>query len=156
MFKRKKRRSREFKDTSRVIDMAEARESRRRRREEATEKKTKSKKAKNEITERKATQMARRKLIYTVIFLVIITVIGMSAYNVISLKMNEAELKTEKKALENKREKLQYELTQLNSAEYIEQQARQTLRMVKPGEILYVLPDKEKNSKDSKIVPDNK
>lgn len=153
MLKRKKRRSREFKDSSRVIDMAEAREARKRRREDATEKKSKSKKVKPANTERTTHKSKKGKAFYAVIFLVIITVIGMSAYNMITLKMQEADLKAEQAQLMKKKERLEYDLSQMNSAEYVEQQARQMLKMIKPGEILYILPDHTTQSTSSGIVP---
>ncbi|WP_027399449.1 FtsB family cell division protein [Anaerovorax odorimutans] len=154
MLTRKKRRSREFKDTSRVIDMAEAREDRRRKRKELSKTKAKGKNKKYVKTGRAAVKTARKRLIYTVIFILIITVVGMSAYSLISLRMNEAQLKAENKKLNKEKDKLEYELSQIDSDEYIEQQARQMLRMIKPGEILYVIPDNTKKSTSSGIIPE--
>ena len=48
------------------------------------------------------------------------------------------------------KEELTAELEHIDSAEYIEQQARKNLRLIKKNEILFVLPeDDSENTKDS-------
>ena len=47
------------------------------------------------------------------------------------------------------KEELTAELEHVDSAEYIEQQARKTLRLIKKNEILFVLPDSKNDIKDS-------
>ena len=71
-------------------------------------------------------------------------IIGTSVFNVISLKMEEAHAKAELSALEAEKKALQEELSVVDSKEYIEQQAREQLRMIQPGETLYVLKKREK------------
>ncbi|MBR0598320.1 FtsB family cell division protein [Sinanaerobacter chloroacetimidivorans] len=154
MFKRKKRRSKVYKNSSQVIDIEEARKGRKLKREAAIEKKNKVKKTKAVVTERQAGKKARRRMIYFAVFLVIIGLISASAINIVTLKINEAKALEEQQALLKQKERLETELSQINSPEYIEQQARQQLRMVKPGEILYVLPDKTKKTTSQGIVPE--
>lgn len=154
MLNRKKRRSRAFKNNSQIIDIEDAREQRKRKRAEAAEKKNKGRKAINVITERRAGKKARRRMIYLVILLFIISIVGVSAFNIVSLKLNEARLIQQQEDLLNQKEKLEREFSQINSPEYIEQQARQQLKMVKPGELLYVLPDKDKHTTGSGIIPE--
>jgi cell division protein FtsB len=60
---------------------------------------------------------------------------------VISLKMEERELLQQQRELEARKAELEEELTQVDETDYIEQQAREQLHMIKPGEILYLLPD---------------
>lgn len=155
MIKKKTRRSREFKNNSQVIDIEEARRLRKRRREEAAEKKYKVRKTKSVVTQRQAGKKARRRLIYMVIFLAIICVVAVSAFNIINLKLTEARTLKEQQDLLAQKARLERIYSQVNSPEYIEQQARQQLKMIRPGEILYVLPDKN-NSKETTgggIVP---
>lgn len=154
MLKKKKRRSRTFKDNSRVIDIEEARTARRKRRDEATEKKNRAKRPKNVVNERRAGKIARRRMVYFIIFLAIACIIGVSAFHIVSLKLTEAKTMDEQKALLKQKERLEYEYSQLNNPEYIEQQARQQLKMIKPGEILYVLPEKKKATTSSGIIPE--
>ena len=153
MLQKKKKRSREFKNNSQVIDIKEARESRKRKREQAAEKKYKARKPKSVVTERQAGKKARRRMVYFLIFLFILCVIGMSAFNIISLKITEAKTMKEQQALLDQKAHLERIYSQVNSPEYVEQQARQQLKMIKPGEILYVLPDREKKTTGSGIVP---
>jgi cell division protein FtsB len=155
MLKRKKRRSREFKDTSRVIDIDEARQRRKQKREEAAEKKYKVRKKKSVVTQRQAGKKARRRMVYFVIFLAILGIIAVSVFNIINLKLTEAKTMKEQQALLEQKARLERIYSQVNSPEYIEQQARQQLKMIKPGEILYILPEKEqkKSTTGGGIVP---
>lgn len=86
----------------------------------------------------------RRRIVYGLIFIVIGAIIGVSAYNVITLKMEEAEARARLDVLMEEKQALEEELALVDSAEYIEQQAREQLRMIMPGEILYVLREREK------------
>ena len=43
--------------------------------------------------------------------------------------------------LEKRRSELENELLMVNSDEYVEQQARSQLHMIKPGEVLYIIPN---------------
>ena len=155
MLKRKKRRSREFKNNGRVIDIDEARQRRKQKREEAAEKKYKVRKTKSVMTQRQAGKKARRRMVYFVIFLAILGIIAASVFNIISLKLTEAKTMKEQQALLEQKARLERIYSQVNSPEYIEQQARQQLKMIKPGEILYVLPEKDqkKETTGGGIVP---
>ena len=145
MLKKKRRRSREFKDNSQVIDLEEARQIRKQKREEAAQKKYKVRRTKLVITERQAGKKARRRVVYFVIFLVIFGIIVASAFNIVNLKMTEAKTAKEHQALLAQKSRLEKTYSQVNSPDYIEQQARQQLKMIKPGEILYILEDKNQS-----------
>jgi cell division protein FtsB len=147
MLKKKKRRSREFKDNSQVIDLNEARQLRKLKREEAVKKKDRGKRPKLVITERQAGKKARRRLVYFAVFLIMVGVIVASAFNIINLKITEAQTLKEKQALLDQKSRLERIYSQVNSPEYIEQQARQQLRMIRPGEILYILDGKEQKDR---------
>lgn len=144
MLKKKKRRSREFKSSNQVIDIEEARQVRRQKREEAAGRKSKARKTKFVVTERQAGKKARRRAVYFVILLLIGGIIAVYTFNIITLKITEARTGRELQALTEQKARLERVYSRVNSPEYIEQQARQQLRMIKPGEILYVLPDKDK------------
>ena len=153
MLKKKKRRSREFKNNSQVIDIEVARQSRKQKREEAADKKYKVRKSKSVITERQAGKKARRRMVYFVVFLFIIGLVTVSAFQIITLKLTEASTMKEQQDLLNQKARLESVYSQVNSPEYIEQQARQQLKMIRPGEILYVLPVKETVATGGGIVP---
>lgn len=145
MLKKKKRRSRSFKDNHQVIDLDEARQIRKQKREEAAKKKIKVKKAKSVVTERQAGKKARLRMVYFVIFLAIAGIIAASAFNIINLKNTEAKTLKEQQALLEQKARLEKTYSQVNSPEYIEQQARQQLKMIKPGEILYIMKEPEQS-----------
>ena len=86
----------------------------------------------------------RRRRIYVAVFVLFFTIISLSAHHIVSLKMEQRELLNEQQALEDRKEELTEELKRVDDPEYIEQQAREQLHLIKPGEILYLLPeDKE-------------
>ncbi len=136
---RKRRRSREFK-SNQVIDMEAARRERRERRQlAAASKQQKMKQPRQELSRRQVVKNWRRRIVYIGIFIIIGVIIGVSAYNVISLKAEEAAARAQLEALEQEKRTLEEELSIVDSKEYIEQKAREDLRMILPGETLYVL-----------------
>ena len=63
--------------------------------------------------------------------------------------MEQHELEAQKQELEQKKKELKKEKKEVIDPDYIEDQARKQLKMVKPGEILYILPDEdEKKDKE--------
>ncbi len=153
MLKKKRSCSREFKNSSQVIDIVEAREIRKQKREEAAEKRNKVQKTKRTISQRQAVKKARRRMVCFTVFVVIIGVIAVSAFNIISLKMTEARTLKEQQDLQEQKASLERIYSRVNSPEYIEQQARQQLKMIRPGEILYVLPEEDVETTGGGIVP---
>lgn len=81
----------------------------------------------------------RRRLIYSVVVLFFIGIISVSAFKVINLVMENEEAMNRLITLEQEKAKLEEELARVASDEYIEQQAREQLNMIMPGETLYVL-----------------
>lgn len=75
------------------------------------------------------------------VFLIIILFLaGISAYRIYNLKVQETKALKLQQELEAQKARLQQELTQTNDPEYIEEQAREQLKMVNPGEVLYIIP----------------
>lgn len=153
MFKQKKRRSREFKNSDKIIDLKQAREERRERRKQAADKKQNKdrKNVSGELSERKVNKRNRKRLIYFCVVVGIMLVIGVSIFNVYSLHNEYNDMAAQNKALKEQKQDLTQELGNVNNPEYIEQQAREQLKMVKPGEVLYVLP--QANATGAAIVP---
>ena len=139
------RRSRAFKKEreNNVIDIDEAREKRREKRRQEREKKE-EKQAKPDravMSQRRRTRERRRKMIYFLIFAVIIGVISYNVWNIHTLKERERQAQAELQAKQEEKERLQLELENVESQEAIEQEAREQLHMIKPGETVYVLPE---------------
>ena len=88
-------------------------------------------------------------MIYAAIILAIIAVVSISIFNIVSLKQEQKEIKKQQQELKEQRAQLQEELEQLNDPDYIEEQARAQLRLVMPGEKIYVFPSLEDQKKDN-------
>lgn len=142
MFKQKKRRSRAYKNSDKVINLEQARVLRHEKRKQVVAKKqNKAKKSASvELSERKVNKRNRKRLIYFFIILAIMVVIGMSIFHVYSLRKEYENIIVYNKELKDEKQDIIEELGNVNNPEYIEQQAREQLKMIKPGEILYILP----------------
>lgn len=151
-FMGKNRRSREFKNNSQVIDMEEARKKRlEKRRAEREKEERKAQLAKKEKTRGKTAIRRRRNrrcLMVAVITLCIIAAIGFSVFNVISLKLEQRDVHKQHQELLNEKEQLKKELDNINAPENLEEQARNQLRLVKPGEFIYLFPDEMTEDND--------
>ena len=77
----------------------------------------------------------------------------MSIFNIVSLKWEERQVLAENEALKAEKEKLQQELANVDDPEYIEQEARRQLRLIRPGEILFVLPNEPETPSGPAILP---
>jgi cell division protein FtsB len=116
-----------------IISMAEAREKRKEKR--AQEKSRRGAKRVSRI-------FAYRKF-YIAVLLFLLVMASTYAVRIAALKTEEARVTAEFEAALEKKARLEDELKYIDDPAYIEQQARTRLRMVKPGEIYYVLPERD-------------
>ena len=134
-------RSRDFHRNNEVIDFDQAREKRRRARAEKAERVYQARK--EAPSQRKAAKKKRRLLIYAAVIVLVVAAISVSAVEIISLEKEKAQLATEQAELKKELEAAKDELANTDDPDYIEQQVREKLNMVYPGEIIYVSPDEE-------------
>lgn len=92
-------------------------------------------------TKRKIKKITRNILAYLVVAVFVISIAGFSVFKIVDLKMESNELHAQQKALLEEKEKLTEQLKNVNNPEYIEQEARKQLKMIMPGETLYILQD---------------
>ena len=151
----KMRRSRSFKkeQENNVINIDEAREQRREKRrlekEKREEKQSRPEKA--AVSQRRRTRERRRNMVYLLIFAIIVGVIVYSIWNLWSLKQLERQAQEELLAKQEEKERLQLELEHVESDASIEQEAREQLHMIRPGETVYILPtDPSKETNNAK------
>jgi len=156
MKKRNRGRSRKFYKEAQVVDIREAREERRRSRTEIQSKKKKPANIENPKKKRKKKRLWRRILIYMGIICIIVLFAGLSVYKIIDLKLEENRLEGQKQELIKEQKKLKEELKNVNDPEYIEQQARKQLKLIMPGETLYVLPDEKDPENEGMSTKDEK
>ena len=89
----------------------------------------------------------RRNLIISAVVLLLL---AGSVRNIIKLELENRRLTLKNRELKETKKELQIELKNVNSKEYIEEQARKQLRLVNPDEILFVFPnDKDKSNGES-------
>ena len=147
---KKKRRSREFKrreeernEAARLAAAEQAREERKRQREQAAEElflEQAEKAEKRENRKRLRAQLGKRLRMYSVLLLALLAVLGVSLLTVYRVRNERDAVLDENEALSRQKERLELELSNVESEEYVEQEAREVLRMTRPGEVLYILP----------------
>ena len=139
----KRRRSTEFKNNSQVIDMEQARKQRlEKRRAERAKEEAKAKAAARQNTRGKMAirkNRARRRIMIGLVIVLILGLFSFSIFNIFSLKRELIEEK----------EQLEKELDEVNDLSNVEEQARDQLRLIKPGETIFLFPDSITNSDDS-------
>jgi cell division protein FtsB len=123
------------KKNEKIISMAEAREKRKTRR--ALQKSRKS------ATPRRKNRIFAYKKFYIAALLLLLVMAGVYAVRIAALQTDEARAASELAAAQDKKARLETELEYVDDPEYIEQQARTRLRMIKPDEIYYVLPERD-------------
>ena len=135
--------------TSRDVRLAQ--EERRKRRKADQERSAASK------ARRRA--MARRRRIVmgvAVLFgIFILLAVGRSIVNLVELQQEKSDTQARLAQLERQRGALEEELEQVNTDEYVEQQARSELKMVRPGEVLYLMTgESEYLAPDEEYAPE--
>jgi len=123
------------------VDSAAVKVRQQKRQEELAKRKTKVKAAPKKTSVRQKSKHLRRKTIYFLVILMIIAAVAIQIVNIISLNKEKKDLEAEQQNLKKEQARLAEELNNVNSREYVEQQARQQLKLIMPGEILYVFPD---------------
>lgn len=101
--------------------------------------------------------IAKTKRTIMIVFIVLlIFIVIRGAFEIFSLNRQEKETKILLEEKREEKEKLEKKKEYMNSDTYIEQAARDLLKMVKPGEILYVMKDDgEKNNTGSSKKQDS-
>ena len=95
--------------------------------------------AKNQRSDGQVRRPNRWRLVFYGILAVLLIAIIIIVKNIISLKIEEGKLKKQEQELQGKKEELTAELQGVDELDYIEEQARKLLKMIKPGEMLFIL-----------------
>lgn len=142
---KKKRRSREFKNSSKVIDMDEARRERQEKRREQQEKEQEKQ---DQSVERKLRRMralkkkqSRKRLLAIAVAAALIIMAIFSVAGIVKLKAKEHEMIKQQEQLEQEKAELEKELKDSDDEEVIEDEARSKLKLIKPGETIYIPQD---------------
>ena len=133
---------------SRIIDIEEAQEKRREKRKASVKARNK-KMRKDAVVAQGGKQrsfITGKRLIYLTVILLIMTITAISGISVLNLKAEAANTVRTLSAKEAEKSRLEKELSQVDASKYIEDQAREKLRMIKDGEILYVFEAPEEDN----------
>lgn len=93
---------------------------------------------------RKARESRGKKIIVAVVLLFIFVFTGSQLYSAYKINSDYKKVLLENKNLKEEKKSLEEELRHVNEPEYVEQQARDQLKMIKPGEVMYILPEEHK------------
>jgi cell division protein DivIC len=142
-------------DSANIIDLSEAREKRRLKRAQELNKRKKGiqrpKRIKATRTKRQIIKSNRIRYTILVLSFFLLLFLGFSTFTIVTLKMQENQALALSEKLKNDKAKLQNELKLINTPEYLEQQARLQLKMIKPGELLYVFPTTSQSALEETI-----
>jgi len=104
------------------------------------------------MEERHKAHVAKRRRNKTITLLVFIAVFALLATmcgkDIVRLKAENIALKQQQEALEKQRDELKEELKNVNDPEYIREQARKQLRLLNPGEILFIFDEEEPETEE--------
>ena len=115
--------------------------------EEARERKTRKRKTTSApMTARRKKKIVRNRIRLLIIAAILVVVFGVSIYKIISLNVERIKLRNEQTKLLEQKKEYKKESENVNSLEYVEKKAREDLKLVLPGEIIYSIP----NGKDEK------
>ena len=115
--------------------------------DDARERKTRKRpKASAPLTARRKKKIVRNRIRLLIIAAILVVVFGVSIYKIISLNVERIKLRNEQTKLLEQKKEYKKESENVNSLEYVEKKAREDLKLVLPGEIIYSIP----NGKDEK------
>ena len=142
----RKRRSKQFKRSSRVIDMDQARQQRleKRQREqiEVPQEQTTTDERKMRRVRALRRKQGRKRLVVFVAAVILIAFLGVSVIDIIKLKAEEHEVLKQQEQLKAQQEQLKEDLKEADNEQNIKDQAREKLKLTGPGETVYI-PDSE-------------
>ncbi len=86
-----------------------------------------------------------------IVIVALALVLFLFVMNIVSLKREQHDVMLQQQQLEKQKEELQKALEDTDDTENIEEQARNQLRLIKPGETLYLFPEEmtEENNSNS-------
>ena len=87
------------------------------------------------------------RLVLSLIVIFVVAMTAVSVRNVAVLHSEQKQLKQKNAELKKEKAELQEEFESVTDKNYIEEQARKQLNMIKPGEVLLIMKDDQDDSK---------
>ena len=143
---KRKSRSRQFKKSSRVIDMDEARQQRIEKREQVQAEEEREQTASDERKLRRKRALrkkqSRRRLLVVAVAALLVLFLCLSVVDILKLKSEDREALKKQEQLKAQQEQMKEEIKDMTDEENLEDLAREKLKLTKPGETIYI-PDSE-------------
>lgn len=153
----RKKRSRKYTEKAQVINFEEARATRKKKRKKEKAKRERARERREEARRRvyegvryKAGNKGNKKLlIFFVILIIILVVTGINyGYKIRMQKKEHKRLIAEQQELKRKKKEALQMRGKVKGMDYVEVVARKRLHLIKPGEILYILPEEKEGKKN--------
>ena len=126
--------------------MDEARQERLEKREQVQEEEMRERTASDErrLKRKRALRkkQSRHRIIVLAVCAALVLFLGLSVVNILKLKSEEREALAKQEQLKAQQEQMEEELKDVDKEENIEDQAREKLKLTKPGETIYI-PESE-------------
>ena len=132
---------------SKVVNIKAAKKNKRKHeKNKSLEKKQKQKQKKNKValTPEEKEKALKRRLITIVIVILLIIAAGYSIYKIGVLQVEKHNLDEQNMDLRREKTLLEEELKNVQDLEYVEEEAREKLNLIMPGEVIYRFSDDEK------------
>ena len=101
---------------------------------------------------RKRVKINYGRLLAILCIIVLVGTVGFYVRRITSLHAEKEQLLAEKAELEQTKDEKLNELENVNDLDYIEEQARKQLKMIKPGEVLFVIDEKIQDAAESGVA----
>ena len=107
----------------------------------------------------KSKSMSRTRILILVIILFLLVAILVVVKNIVDLRIEQNRLTAQEQELQTKKDELNAELQGVDDLDYIEEQARKLLKMIKPGEVLFILngsdprPEGANSDDENSVIP---
>lgn len=105
------------------------------------------------IRKKRGRSKRRNVVLMVIVFAVLLT---MCSREIVRLQAENRALKKQHAELEQERDRLTKELSAVGDKEYIKEQARKQLRLLDPGEIMFIFEDEPVKTEDPKESKDTK
>ena len=128
---------------SKVVNIKAAKKNKRKHEKNKSLEK-KQKKNKVALTSEEKEKAIKRRLITIVIVILLIIAAGYSIYKIGVLQVEKHNLDEQNMDLRREKTLLEEELKNVQDLEYVEEEAREKLNLIMPGEVIYRFSDDEK------------
>ncbi len=135
--RKKKSNLREYEKNNRVINIPKAQSERRSRLEEQKKR------------QKKRIKVNYGRVIIIVIVICLLVYFGVYAVKIMKLDKERDAVNAQNEKLAQNKARLELTLENINTPDYIEEQARKELKLIKPNELLFIFPDSTETDDDS-------